>query len=135
MIAYAWLSHPPADRPAHAVQVCPIAGSQKQLSNAGTVQLHWHTENASDPVPRQPYTVALTCLRADHEGRAATRLAGVYDVLVRLSAADRAALREPDFSFTPPPSRGGGTRYLDWCPVLSGPDAAPHLRVTFFKPL
>ena len=116
------------------LQVCPLLGSQTLLSNAGAVKLHWHSENAADSVSQQPTTVALTCLRADHEGEAVTRFADVYSILSGLSAADRAALRRPDFSFTPPPARAGGVRYTDWCPVLTGPPAAPSLRVTFFEP-
>lgn len=106
--------------------VVPVPGQEEDQSNAGSVALTFHTENAFHP--HRPDFVMLLCLRADHDGLAELRVACARTALPLLSAATREVLASPCFVTAPPPSFGCG-QATDPSPLLSGSAEDPDLRV------
>ena len=106
--------------------VVPVPGRESFQGNAGSVALSFHTENAFHP--HRPDFVMLLCLRADHDGRAALRVACVRAVLPLLSPDARRTLATPSFVTAPPPSFAAGQATAPG-PVLSGAADDPDLRV------
>lgn len=86
--------------------VVPVPGMENTQSNAGSVQLTLHVENAFHAF--RPDYVALMCLRSGHDG-AGTLVASLRWVLDRLSDRDRAVLGESRFRTDPPPSFTGAS--------------------------
>ncbi|WP_018469648.1 TauD/TfdA family dioxygenase [Streptomyces sp. LaPpAH-202] len=108
--------------------VVPVRGLEESQSNAGSVPLEYHVENAFHPC--RPDFVGLTCLRADHESNAGTLVASVRLALARLDVADREVLHQPRFTTSPPPSFDAGAT-TPVHPVLDGRADDPNVRVDF----
>ncbi|MFF2810195.1 TauD/TfdA family dioxygenase [Streptomyces sp. NPDC058000] len=115
------LGDPVAYRPektgAIVQNVVPVPGQEDYQSNAGSVLLTFHTENAFHP--HRPDFVMLLCLRADHERVAGLRTACIREVLPLISEESRQALFSREFVTAPPPSFG-----------LDGAGTAPHAVLT-----
>ncbi|MFC9242056.1 TauD/TfdA family dioxygenase [Streptomyces decoyicus] len=111
------LGDPAAYRPektgAIVQDVVPVPGQEDYQSNAGSVLLTFHTENAFHA--HRPDFVMLLCLRADHEGVAGLRTACIREVLPLLTEESRQALFSAEFVTAPPPSFG-----------MDGMGAEPH---------
>ncbi|MFD7641831.1 TauD/TfdA family dioxygenase [Kitasatospora sp. NPDC059795] len=82
--------------------VVPVPGQESFHGNAGSVPLSFHSENGFHPHP--PDYVVFLCLRADHDGTAGMRVAGIRRALPLLTPAGREALFAPEFITAPPPS-------------------------------
>ncbi|GAA4548879.1 TauD/TfdA family dioxygenase [Amycolatopsis samaneae] len=109
--------------------VVPVPGRERSQSNAGSVVLTMHVENAFHPA--RPDFVALLCLRADHENRAALLVAPIRPALAALPPPARRILAEPRFRTEPPPSFGGTGGGSEPHPVLCGSAEDPDIRVDF----
>ncbi|MFF0749906.1 TauD/TfdA family dioxygenase [Streptomyces sp. NPDC004267] len=108
--------------------VVPVPGREEFQGNAGSVLLTFHNENAFHP--HRPDFVMLFCLRADHEGVAGLRTAGIRQALPLLDETTVEALRAPEFVTAPPPSFGAGADATPAPhPVLFGAPHDPDLRV------
>ncbi|MFI6846763.1 TauD/TfdA family dioxygenase [Kitasatospora sp. NBC_00085] len=107
------------------VPVRSLAGSQ---SNAGSVPLELHNENAFHPY--RPDLVGLLCLRADRDGRAGTLVSSIREALPLLDDEDLAVLNSPRFVTEAPPSFGSGDATAPH-PVLGGNVRDPDIRVDF----
>ncbi|MFF3389738.1 TauD/TfdA family dioxygenase [Streptomyces sp. NPDC002669] len=108
--------------------VVPVRGLEGSQSNAGSVPLEYHVENAFHPC--RPDFVGLTCLRADHESNAGTLVASVRLALPRLDASDREVLHQARFTTSPPPSFDAGAT-TPAHPVLDGSPEDPNVCVDF----
>jgi L-asparagine oxygenase len=111
-------------------EVHPVPGEENKLENSGSItELGFHTENAHHPL--RPDFLALLCLRADHLGRAATRVSSIRDAVTTLSADDVALLREPLFHSRYPTSftrNSGRAARSGPHPVIFGHAARPWMR-------
>ncbi|MFB7631989.1 TauD/TfdA family dioxygenase [Streptomyces sp. NPDC056149] len=85
--------------------VVPVAGQERQQSNAGSVRLQMHTENAFHR--NRPDYLGLLCLRTDPTGDARLCTASVRRALPMLSGEARRTLFEERFMTEAPPSFGG----------------------------
>lgn len=109
----------------NVVPVSTLAGTQ---SNAGSVLLELHSENAFHP--HRPDIIGLMCLRSDHEKRAGTLISSIRDALPLLTDADVAVLGAPRFVTSAPPSFGSGEATAPHA-VLGGSPTDPDVRVDF----
>ncbi|GAA3416436.1 TauD/TfdA family dioxygenase [Streptosporangium vulgare] len=108
--------------------VVPVPGEERTQSNAGSVNLEMHTENAFHP--HRPDFVALSCLRQDLDGEAGLRVASLRRAIGLLSAEQRRILAEPRFRTDPPPSfNGSGTGVVHG--AISGAPEDPDAQVDF----
>ncbi|MEU6895242.1 TauD/TfdA family dioxygenase [Streptomyces sp. NPDC046557] len=108
--------------------VVPVPGREFSQSNAGSVPLELHVENAFHPY--RPDYVGLLCLRNDHTKTAGTLVSSIRRALQLLSEDDKAVLNQPRFVTAPPPSFHAG----DATPVhavLEGDLADPNVQVDF----
>lgn len=96
--------------------VVPVPGREETQSNAGSVPLQLHVENAFHP--RRPDHVGLLCLREHTGGRVGTVAASIRRALPRLLPDDVRVLSADRFATSPPPSFRVGTPLRH--PVLSG---------------
>ncbi|MEU9035199.1 TauD/TfdA family dioxygenase [Streptomyces sp. NPDC048352] len=85
--------------------VVPVPGRERQQSNAGSVLLEMHTENAFHR--NRPDYVGLLCVRTDPTGDARLRTASVRRALPLLSRQAREVLSQERFVTEAPPSFGG----------------------------
>ncbi|GAA4834575.1 TauD/TfdA family dioxygenase [Kitasatospora terrestris] len=108
--------------------VVPVSSLAHTQSNAGSVQLELHNENAFHP--HRPDLIGLLCLRTDHEGRAGTLVASIRDALALLTEDELALLRAPRFVTEAPPSFGAGGA-TEPHPLLGGSPTDPDIRVDF----
>ncbi|WIM94402.1 TauD/TfdA family dioxygenase [Actinoplanes oblitus] len=111
-------------------EVHPVPGEEHKLENSGSITaLGFHTENAHHPL--RPDFLALLCLRADHLGKAATRVASIQDAVTVLDPAVLELLRSPIFYSRYPTSftrgRTGAVRSGPH-PVIFGPEDRPWMR-------
>ncbi|MEU2764504.1 TauD/TfdA family dioxygenase [Streptomyces sp. NPDC006906] len=108
--------------------VVPVPGEEQVQSNAGSVDLEMHIENAFHP--HRPDFVALFCLRQDLDEEGGLRIASIRRAIGLLSAEQRRILAEPRFRTDPPPSFNGSgpTAALG---ILSGAYEDPDARVDF----
>lgn len=109
--------------------VVPVPDFAASQSNAGSVALEFHTENAFHP--HRPDYVLLMCLRPDPGGVAMLRTASIRRALPLLSEQDRDLLARPWYITEPPPSFGGASPEAAPAPVLTGAPEDPGLRVDF----
>jgi L-asparagine oxygenase len=109
--------------------VVPVPGSEGSQSNAGSVPLMFHNENAFHQ--HRPDFILLLCLRADPEESASLRTASIRNALPLLSAQEQAALFRPEFATAAPPSFGSPDDQPPQHPVLSGDPDDPDVRVDF----
>ncbi|MDH6576348.1 TauD/TfdA family dioxygenase [Kitasatospora sp. MAP5-34] len=108
--------------------VVPVPGLEQSQSNAGSVDLQMHVENAFHP--NRPDFVGLLCLRNDHTRTAGTLVSSIRQALPLVSDEARRVLGQPRFVTQPPPSFQAG----DSAPahaVLDGDPADPNVRVDF----
>ncbi|MCC3776312.1 TauD/TfdA family dioxygenase [Streptomyces sp. UNOB3_S3] len=82
--------------------VHPVAGEEARIENSGSVAFDFHTENVHHPL--RPDFLGLLCLRRDHDGVAATRVASVREAIAHLTPEDVEALRRPVFHSAYPSS-------------------------------
>jgi L-asparagine oxygenase len=108
--------------------IVPVRGLAGSQSNAGSVPLKLHSENAFHP--HRPDYIGLMCLRNDHEGRAGTLVSSVRKALPLLGEADVAVLRRARFVTEAPPSFRSGES-TDPHPVLGGIAQDANIRVDF----
>lgn len=83
-------------------EVHPVPGEEQRIENSGSVAFDFHTENVHHPL--RPDFLGLLCLRQDHEGIAATRVASVREAYGLLAGAHREILRQPVFRSAYPTS-------------------------------
>ncbi|AEW98541.1 TauD/TfdA family dioxygenase [Streptantibioticus cattleyicolor] len=120
--------------------VIPVAGGSMTQTNQGsTVFLNFHNDIVHDSIGRydvsNPDFLVLSCLRADHEGVAATYYADARDISRALDAGTLETLRSPVFRLNAPGSyvrevAGGNDVLSDPVPVISGPDDSPEISVS-----
>lgn len=108
--------------------VVPVPSLATSQSNAGSVPLELHTENAFHP--NRPDYVGLLCLRAAQQHRVGTRVAALRRAYPLLDETDRTILREPRFVTDAPPSFQAAGR-SEPRPVLTGSPDDPDLCVDF----
>jgi L-asparagine oxygenase len=108
--------------------VVPVPGLLDTQSNAGSVPLELHIENAFHP--QRPDYVGLLCLRNDHAKQAGTLVACIRQALPLLAETDRKILHEPRFLTAPPPSFRSGDRTQPHA-VLQGSLTDPNICVDF----
>lgn len=110
--------------------VLPVPGEETRIENSGSVSFDFHTENVHHPL--RPDYLALLCLRQDHDGVGATRVASVRNAVRLLADEDVEALRQPEFRSLYPTSftRGveGERPRSRSHPIVFGPEAAPFMR-------
>ncbi|MFF8788644.1 TauD/TfdA family dioxygenase [Streptomyces sp. NPDC015125] len=110
--------------------VVPVPGRERQQSNAGSVRLQLHTENAFHH--NRPDYVGLLCVREDPTGDARLCTASIRRALPMLSREARQALSEQRFMTEPPPSFGGsGSVPPPVHPILRGAPEDPDVLVDF----
>ncbi|MFF4224957.1 TauD/TfdA family dioxygenase [Streptomyces abikoensis] len=97
--------------------VHPVPGEETRIENSGSVAFDFHTENVHHPL--RPDFLGLLCLRRDHDGVAATRVASVREAIAHLTPEDVAALRQPVYHSAYPSSFTRDTAAGP--PPLSGP--------------
>lgn len=108
--------------------VVPVPGQERLQSNAGSVRLQMHSENAFHR--NRPDYVGLLCVREDPTGDARLCVASVRRALPLLSPEARRVLGEERFLTEAPPSFGGA----DGAPVhavLRGAPEDPDVLVDF----
>jgi L-asparagine oxygenase len=108
--------------------IVPVSGLEGSQSNAGSVPLEFHVENAFHL--HRPDYVGLLCLRSDHDRRAGTLVSSIRRVLRLIDRADQAVLREPRFITAPPPSFRMGAPTLPHS-ILDGADEDPNVCLDF----
>ncbi|MET7359164.1 TauD/TfdA family dioxygenase [Streptomyces sp. NPDC005562] len=108
--------------------VVPVPALADSQSNAGSVELELHNENAFHP--HRPDLIGLLCLRSDHEGTAGTSFSSIRRARVLLDDADLAVLRQPRFVTEAPPSFRSGDATVAHR-VLNGSADDPDIQVDF----
>jgi L-asparagine oxygenase len=84
--------------------VVPVPGREESQSNAGSVLLELHVENAFHD--NRPDYVGLLCVREDPTGDAKLCTSSIRRALPLLAEGTRRVLAEPRFLTEPPPSFG-----------------------------
>lgn len=117
--------------------VIPVPGGAMTQTNQGSsVFLNFHNDIVHDSIGRfdvsNPDFLVLSCVRADHEGVAATYYADARDVAAALDQRTLEVLRSPLFRLNAPGSYvrdvAGGTEVLsDPVAIISGPEAMPEI--------
>lgn len=117
--------------------VIPVEGGAKSQTNQGsTVFLNFHNDIVHDAVGRydvsNPDFLVLSCLRADHEGVAATHYADARDIARALDSRTLELLRSPLFRLNAPGSyvrdvAGGREVLSDPVAMISGPEQFPEI--------
>lgn len=120
--------------------VIPVAtGAQSQTNQGSTVFLNFHNDIVHDVIGRydvsNPDFLVLSCVRADHEGVAATYYADARDIVRALDPQVLEVLRSPLFRLNAPGSyvrdvAGGAEVLSDPVAIISGPDEAPEISVS-----
>ncbi|WP_086661051.1 TauD/TfdA family dioxygenase [Lentzea kentuckyensis] len=108
--------------------VVPVPGRESSQSNAGSVPLEMHVENAFHP--HRPDFVGLLCLRNDHSGTAGTLVSSIRRALPLLPAEVVEVLARPRFVTAAPPSFHSDAA-TEPHPVLGGDTADPNVVVDF----
>lgn len=108
--------------------VVPVPGLERSQSNAGSVALKLHVENAFHP--HRPDYVGLMCLRNDQLQGGGTLVASVRQALPLVEAADLEVLRSPGYITTVPPSFRSGDQTVSHG-VLAGSDTDPDVCLDF----
>ncbi|MFF1478050.1 TauD/TfdA family dioxygenase [Streptomyces sp. NPDC058301] len=109
--------------------VVPVPGREGQQSNAGSVRLEMHSENAFHP--NRPDHVGLLCVRDDPTGGARLTTSSVRRAVPLLPDATRRVLSEERFMTEPPPSFGGPGGVTPNHALLRGALEDPDLLVDF----
>jgi L-asparagine oxygenase len=109
--------------------VVPVPGQETHQSNAGSIRLEMHVENAFHP--RRPDYVSLMCVRADHERIAGLQVGCIRRAVHELPEEIRAVLAEPRFTTQAPPSFGRPDDAAPMHAVLTGEAGDPDVQVDF----
>jgi L-asparagine oxygenase len=109
--------------------VVPVPGNESSQSNAGSVLLELHIENAFHD--NRPDYVGLICVREDSTGDAKLCTASIRRALPLLSESTRTVLSEPRFLTEPPPSFGVLDTVTPAHAVLNGDREDPNVLVDF----
>ncbi|MQY11304.1 L-asparagine oxygenase [Streptomyces sp. RB5] len=109
--------------------VVPVPGSETSQSNAGSVLLEMHTENAFHD--SRPDYVGLLCLREDPTGDARLTVSSVRKAVPLLRPKTRAVLSENRFLTVAPPSFGDQEDAALPHAVLRGSAEDPDVLVDF----
>ncbi|WP_406503705.1 TauD/TfdA family dioxygenase [Streptomyces sp. NBC_00212] len=117
--------------------VVPVKGGATTQTNQGSsVFLNFHNDIVHDASGRydlaSPDFLVLSCLRADHEGVAATYYADARDISRALDPATLETLRSPRFRMNAPGSyvrdvAGGVDVLSDPVPMIAGPEHSPEV--------
>ncbi|WP_055490389.1 TauD/TfdA family dioxygenase [Streptomyces sp. TP-A0356] len=117
--------------------VIPVPGGAMTQTNQGsTVFLNFHNDIVHDAIGRydvsNPDFLVLSCLRADHEGMAATHYADARDIISVLDPRTLELLRSPLFRLNAPGSyirdvAGGGEVLSDPVAMINGPEGSPEI--------
>ncbi|MEU7428118.1 TauD/TfdA family dioxygenase [Streptomyces sp. NPDC040750] len=83
-------------------EVHPVRGEETRIENSGAVAFDFHTENVHHPL--RPDFLGLLCLRQDHQGIAATRVASVREAEKLLTDREREILQSVRFQSAYPTS-------------------------------
>ncbi|AVT34075.1 oxygenase [Plantactinospora sp. BC1] len=83
-------------------EVHPVRNEEHRIENSGAVAFDFHTENVHHPL--RPDFLGLLCLRQDHEGVAATRVASVREAYRLLTEEQIATLRRCEYTSLYPTS-------------------------------
>ncbi|MET7616061.1 TauD/TfdA family dioxygenase [Streptomyces sp. NPDC005408] len=120
--------------------VIPVAGGSKTQTNQGSeVFLNFHSDIMHDVIGRydvaNPDFLVLSCLRADHEGVAATHYADARDIASALDPAVLETLRSPLFRLNAPGSytrniAGDAEVLSDPVPLISGSLDSPEIAIS-----
>lgn len=108
--------------------VVPVRALEKSQSNAGSVVLRLHNENAFHPC--RPDLVGLTCLRSDPQQEGGTIISSTRRARSLLDEADVSILRSPRFITATPPSFRKGLSSVPHS-ILSGLPNDPDIRIDF----
>ncbi|WP_191873681.1 TauD/TfdA family dioxygenase [Streptomyces filipinensis] len=108
--------------------VVPVPGREESQSNAGSIPLELHVENAFHA--HRPDFVGLLCLRNDHSGTAGTLVSSVRRAVRLLPDDVRDVLFQPRFVTEAPPSFRSANS-VEGHPVLEGMPDDPNVRVDF----
>jgi L-asparagine oxygenase len=108
--------------------VVPVRELSASQSNAGNVELEFHTENAFHP--QRPHYVGLICLRPDHRGSAAVRIVSIRRLIPLLDDHTKDILKQTRFVTDAPPSFHSPARTEPHA-VLGGTSDDPDIRVDF----
>jgi len=118
------------EKSGHLVQnVVPVPGREESQSNAGSVLLELHVENAFHD--NRPDYVGLLCIREDPTGDAKLCTSSIRQALPLLDAGTRQVLAEPRFLTEPPPSFGALDSIGSAHPILQGDLEDPNVLVDF----
>ncbi|RSS54534.1 clavaminate synthase [Streptomyces sp. WAC07061] len=109
--------------------VVPVPGSENSQSNAGSVLLELHVENAFHD--NKPDYVGLLCVREDATGDAKLCTSSIRRALPLLSERTVAVLAAPRFLTEPPPSFGDLNSVTPAHPILVGDREDPNILVDF----
>lgn len=109
--------------------VVPVPGQERHQSNAGSVRLQMHSENAFHR--NRPDYVGLLCVREDPTGDARLCVSSVRRALPLLSREARRVLAEERFLTEAPPSFGGPEDMAPVHAVLRGAPEDPDVLVDF----
>ncbi|MEU6525618.1 TauD/TfdA family dioxygenase [Streptomyces sp. NPDC046924] len=82
--------------------VHPVKGEETRIENSGSIAFDFHTENVHHPL--RPDFLGLLCLRQDHEGVGATRVASAREARALLTEQQLDVLRSPRFNSAYPTS-------------------------------
>ncbi|MFE7116947.1 TauD/TfdA family dioxygenase [Streptomyces sp. NPDC057654] len=117
--------------------VIPVPGGAMTQTNQGsTVFLNFHNDIVHDLIGRydvsNPDFLVLSCLRADHEGIAATHYADARDIVRVLDDRTLELLRSPLFRLNAPGSyvrdvAGDAEVLSDPVAIISGPEGTPEI--------
>jgi L-asparagine oxygenase len=120
--------------------VIPVAGGSKTQTNQGSeVFLNFHSDIMHDVIGRydvaNPDFLVLSCLRADHEGVAATHYADARDISAALDPQVLETLRSPLFRLNAPGSytrniAGDAEVLSDPVPLISGNAECPEIAIS-----
>jgi L-asparagine oxygenase len=120
--------------------VIPVQGGARTQTNEGSeVFLNFHSDIMHDEIGRydiaNPDFLVLSCLRADHEGVAATHYADARDISAALAPETLQTLRSPLFRLNAPGSytrrvAGGQDVLSEPVPLISGSDDYPEIAVS-----
>lgn len=117
--------------------VIPVAsGAMTQTNQGSTVFLNFHNDIVHDSIGRydvsNPDFLVLSCLRADHEGVAATHYADARDIVRALDDRTVELLRSPVFRLNAPGSYCRDVARTDEVlsdpvAILNGPEDSPEI--------
>ncbi|MBF9068082.1 TauD/TfdA family dioxygenase [Streptacidiphilus fuscans] len=117
--------------------VIPVSGGETTQTNMGSSTfLNFHNDIVYDEIGRydvsNPDFLVLHCVRADHDGIAATHYADARDIIRAVDERTAEILRSPQFRLNAPGSyvrnfAAGEDVLSDPVPLISGPEEFPEI--------